>query len=126
MGLREKTRRCSAADGGIGANTIISLDLPLPPSTNRIWRSSRGKVHKSAEYVKWEKQAQALFMTQKRNLKKITGQFHATFIFNESMLRPNSDCNNRDKAALDFAVAMNLIEDDSIKYSNTWRIGPRG
>ncbi len=27
--------------------------LPIPVSANRIWRSNRGKIHLSAEYVAW-------------------------------------------------------------------------
>ena len=31
----------------------ISLTLPMPPSTNRIWRTSGQRVYRSAEYVQF-------------------------------------------------------------------------
>lgn len=96
--------------------TIISLDLPMPPSTNNIWRSNRGRVHRSGEYAIWEARARAAFLMQKRSINKICGQFDAVLVLNETKMRSNWDCNNRDKAVLDFAKAMDVIIDDSIKY----------
>ena len=93
----------------------IVLDLMMPISTNAIWRSNRGHVHKSAEYKTWIFGAQGLFLTQKHGLKKITGKFHATIILNESMMRSNRDLDNV-KCVMDFAKSMELIVDDSIKY----------
>ena len=93
----------------------IELDLPMPISTNAIWRSNRGHVHKSAKYKAWINEAQGLFLTQKRDLKKIPGRFHATIILNESMMRSNRDLDNI-KCVLDFAKSMEMIVDDSIKY----------
>lgn len=34
-----------------------TLTLALPPSTNSLWRSNRGKVHRSRRYVEWLKSA---------------------------------------------------------------------
>ena len=31
----------------------LCFDLPMPPSTNRIWRSVRGRVVKSKTYKNW-------------------------------------------------------------------------
>jgi crossover junction endodeoxyribonuclease RusA len=33
---------------------VIQITLPLPPSANRIWRSWRGVMVKSAEYRAWK------------------------------------------------------------------------
>jgi hypothetical protein len=33
------------------------IDLPLPPSVNRLWRSHRGRVHRAAPYLSWLKAA---------------------------------------------------------------------
>ena len=33
------------------------LDLPLPPSVNRLWRSNRGRVHRAPRYLSWLKAA---------------------------------------------------------------------
>ena len=31
----------------------IQLTLPVPPSSNRLWRNGNGRTFKSAEYVAW-------------------------------------------------------------------------
>ena len=99
----------------------IVLDLPLPISTNAIWRSDRGGVHKSAKYKAWIKSAGALYLTQKRRIKPILGRFHATIILNEQMMRSNQDLDNI-KCLMDIAKSFGLIVDDSIKYMRQFSV----
>lgn len=101
----------------------IEIDLPLPPSVNAIWRSVGGKVIKSKDYRKWTAAADSICMTQTgwRN-KKITGRYTVLLILNETMMRANSDGDNRLKAPLDYAKRIGLIVDDSIKYAREWHI----
>jgi crossover junction endodeoxyribonuclease RusA len=35
----------------------IHLDLPIPPSANKLWRRAGDRVHRSAEYMGWTKTA---------------------------------------------------------------------
>jgi hypothetical protein len=30
-----------------------AIELPLPPSTNRLWRAGRGRVYRSKRYMSW-------------------------------------------------------------------------
>ncbi len=96
----------------------ITLDMPIPPSTNRLWRSGRknGKtfVYQSSTYKLWITQADVLFLQQKKGpIKMLRGPFKMTL----HLLRPSNntrmDIDNRIKAALDYAVRLGLIEDDS-------------
>lgn len=103
--------------------TEIVLDLPKPPSVNSIWRSNRGRVHRSAKYVKWLKAADALLLTQSSwRGKVIPCRFHATLILNEGMMRVNADGDNLLKCPLDFCKRIGLIRDDSIKFARRWLI----
>lgn len=36
---------------------MISVNLEMPPSANRIWRRGKGNTHRSAEYVAWRSNA---------------------------------------------------------------------
>lgn len=38
-------------------STSVSVTLPYPPSVNRLWRSVRGRVIRSAEYEAWLNEA---------------------------------------------------------------------
>lgn len=101
----------------------IEIDLPIPISVNAIWRSNRGGVHRSEAYAKWQKEADALLLSQRgwRN-KKITGKFTALLLLNERMMNQSSDGDNFMKAPLDYAKRIGLIVDDSIKYARQWTI----
>lgn len=92
----------------------ILFDIPWPPSTNRLWRTSKGHTHKSAEYRKWIKAAQSEWYVQKVNqAKRIDGEFSATLILNPPDKR-RIDIDNRIKAVLDLAQSLNLIENDHL------------
>ncbi len=91
---------------------MITLDLPLPPSVNRLWRNGNGKTFRSKEYKLWISQADALFLQQKSRLPKmLCGRFTSILRLVPSSNRA-MDCDNRIKAALDFCVRVGLIEDD--------------
>jgi len=50
---------------------MSTIDLPLPPSVNRLWRSNRGRVHRAAPYVAWLKEAGWSLLRQRP--KRLTG-----------------------------------------------------
>lgn len=108
---------------------MIVLDLPMPPSVNRIWRANRAgpnKVSKSPEYKRWLAHADqvALSMGQLRGVKAITGPFEALIIFN----RQRGDLDNRHKGVLDWLQSRSVILDD--KYCERlvleWGEAPHG
>jgi hypothetical protein len=53
----------------------------------------------------WRRQADALFLVQKRGLGKITGPFECTLIISEG----RADLDNHAKQAIDFARDMQVI-----------------
>ena len=94
----------------------IQLDLPFPPSVNRLWRQTHGRVYLNPRYVKWKKHADAYLLMQMRNLpvKRITGNYSLTTL----LVKPDNkhrDLNNfSTKAIEDFLVSRKLIDDDSL------------
>ena len=58
----------------------IVLDLPTPISTNKIWRTGRGRTYRSKEYVAWCERADLTVMAAKQYRKrKINGPFDPDF-----------------------------------------------
>jgi crossover junction endodeoxyribonuclease RusA len=107
----------------------IMIDLPMPPSVNRIWRATRAgpnKVSLSPEYKAWKKHADglALSMCQFRGLKTIVGPFEAKIV----LQRQRGDIDNRSKGVLDWLQSRGVIADD--KYCERlvleWGEAPHG
>jgi crossover junction endodeoxyribonuclease RusA len=96
------------------------IDLPLPPSVNRLWRSNRGRVHRSAPYAAWLKEPGWELVAQRPP--------HLTGGVSVSVSAGRPDKGRRDldniatKAVLDLLVAHQVIADDSMvaKISATW------
>ena len=112
----------------MGLNGII-IDLPTPPSVNRIWRANRAgpnKVSKSREYVSWQKSADALALStgQFRGLKTIVGPFEAHII----VKRVPGDLDNRVKGVLDWLQSRAVIADDKFceRIVLEWGEAPTG
>lgn len=108
------------------ADVDIELDLPVPPTANHIWQSGRKGVFRTKQYKEWQRQADALTLSQRgwRN-KRIEGRFTALLVLNERMLNPASDGDNRMKVPLDYAKRLGLIVDDSVQYcrGGRWSLG---
>jgi Holliday junction resolvase RusA-like endonuclease len=86
----------------------IVLDLPLPPSVNRIWRSGRGRVYKSAAYRGWLAAADAQVLASGYPKQRIAGAFTAHIIVG----RCRGDIDNRAKALLDWLQSREVIRND--------------
>lgn len=91
----------------------IIIDLPMPPSVNRIWRANKAgkkRVSISPEYDAWKKQADLLAMSsgQFRGIQPIRGKFEARII----LKRVRGDLDNRAKGVLDWLQSRALIVDD--------------
>ena len=87
---------------------IHVIDLPRPPSVNRIWRNH----HRSAGYMAWIEQADALIMAHGglRGREMIRGHFTALIEIKPTSIR--CDLDNRIKAVLDYAQRIALISND--------------
>ena len=102
---------------------MISLRLPFPVSTNAIWRSNRGRVHKSKAYDKWIGAANMAFLTQKRELgKPIVGAFSMSIVLDDKK-RGKRDLDNCVKVVLDHVQRLGLIENDKLAEEISVRWG---
>src|SRR5258708_17709085 len=91
----------------------IVLDLPRPPSVNRIWRAQKAgkkRVSISPEYDAWKRQADKMIMATGafRGIKCIKGKFEVEIVIQ----RCRGDVDNRCKAVLDFLQSRGVVEDD--------------
>lgn len=111
----------------------IVLDLPAPPSVNRVWmRAKAGKRHvfSAPAYVKWKRASDNLIgsLAQLRGVKPLPGCFEATIILSEKHTR--IDLDNSAKSVLDYAVRACLVVDDGPKYMRRllleWGTAPHG
>jgi Holliday junction resolvase RusA-like endonuclease len=97
----------------------IVLDLPMPPSTNRIWRSGRGKVYRSAEYVRWAEQADMVVMAARAYPKrKIRGPFSIRIALSSKY---GGDGDNRIKAVLDWLESRDVVRNDRDCREGEWK-----
>lgn len=94
----------------------VVIDLPFPPSVNRIWRAQRNpigrQVRLSDEYQSWKRQADALALSRRacRASNKVAGPFEAEIKLNvEAGL---GDLDNRAKAVLDWLHSREITSDD--------------
>lgn len=90
---------------------MIRLELPLAPSTNRLWKVGRGgRMYKSPEYTVWLEEAGWMVREQTNN--QILGEY----IIHISASKPDKrkrDLDNLLKSTSDLLVRMKVIEDDS-------------
>lgn len=108
---------------------MITLDLPMPPSVNRIWRrKGGGGMYLAKEYQDWIKQADGFLLAQKRELKgsAIKGPFELRLTISDRDRR--GDLDNRLKTILDFCQRVNLISNDkhAEKITLQWGRAPEG
>jgi|KBSMisStandDraft_5_1062788.scaffolds.fasta_scaffold65100_1 crossover junction endodeoxyribonuclease RusA len=89
----------------------IIVDLPWPPSLNRIWRSKGKVVYRDPKYVRWIDQAGWLAKLGKHQ--QVRGEFSATIVLNPPNKR-KIDVDNRVKVLLDLAQRVGLVEDDCL------------
>ena len=91
------------------------IDLPYPPSVNRLWRRGAEGMFLSKEYVAWKKAADnlALATAVLRGRKRIDGAFEAHVVLARDQRGRNSDLDNHgSKAVLDWAQRVELIAND--------------
>jgi Holliday junction resolvase RusA-like endonuclease len=90
---------------------MITIDVPYPPSANRLWRSARGRVYKDPKYTEWLRQFGLQWLIQKPiGFQMMTGSYQAEMIF--APTRRSGDLDNRQKAMGDAAQLYGLVSDD--------------
>lgn len=91
-----------------------TLQLPYPPSANRLWRAVNGRNIKSREYRDWLDEAGWAIRQQKPPA--IKGHYRLTI----SAVRPDRrarDIGNLEKPISDCLVSAGVIEDDHLAKS---------
>lgn len=117
---------CPPDDPMIGG---VVIDLPVPPSVNRIWRANRAgpnKVSLSPEYKQWKDHADRVAMStaQFRGLKTIRGKFEVKIVIQ----RQRGDLDNRAKGILDWLQSRAVVVDDKFceRLVMEWGEAPMG
>ncbi len=91
---------------------VVQLDLPLPVSANRIWRTTKtGRTYLNPEYKDWRKAALTILWAQKPagGFPYFSGAFDAQITV---ALKMRGDIDNRIKPLLDFLASAGIIEND--------------
>lgn len=98
---------------------VVTLDLPLPPSANAIWRTTKsGRTYLNPKYRDWRKAATTSLWTQKPagGFPKFEGAFEVQIVVALKMV---GDIDNRVKPALDFLASANIIANDKHAHRAT-------
>jgi crossover junction endodeoxyribonuclease RusA len=95
----------------------VVLDLPYPPSVNKIWKHSAAlsaqRVYLAPSYILWKTHADALLMSKRGwSTKKIAGPFSIDIDLCPTTKYPRGDLDNRIKAVLDFLQRATVIRND--------------
>jgi crossover junction endodeoxyribonuclease RusA len=96
----------------------IVLDLPMPPSTNQLWRNGRGHTYKSKKYQQWLAETDVSIMAAKQYpRRKIQGPFEFELLLSTEH---RGDGDNRIKAALDWLQSRDVVRNDSDCRRGSW------
>lgn len=92
--------------------------MPIPPSVNKIWRSNRGRVHRSANYDIWVAQADAVAIEAGLLRTDVIGQRVqiAITVARGKGWRRGRDLDNLIKPILDWSVRYGLLVDDDWEH----------
>ena len=83
------------------------IDLPTPPSTNHLYRRSRGNVYKTAKYREWEVAASLVIQLER------PGSFDVPVSLEiRVQYAPRRDLDNYLKPICDILVKNGVIEND--------------
>lgn len=91
---------------------VVQLDLPLPPTANVIWRTTRtGRTYLNPKYTAWRKAALVSMWTQKPagGFPFFDGAFEAHIAV---ALKMQGDIDNRVKPLFGFLATANIIAND--------------
>lgn len=101
----------------------IILHLPWPPSINSANKFGSKGYYPSEEKRTFFREAEKLYLMQKRAIGFVRGKFTYHLTLNREMRGPLDDGDNRGKYALDFAQKMGLIENDKFAEGGSWSWG---
>lgn len=94
---------------------IQVVEIPLPPSANRMYRKHQGRMRPSAEYLAWVSTL-GWWLKFQRTKEQPTPCRVSILIIGGKGWRENNDIDNRLKPALDGLVKNGIIKDDASRY----------
>lgn len=100
------------------------LDLPFPVSVNAVWRHNAQRTYRSPRYTKWLKEANILWLAQKRGIQNIHGEYHLE-IFLSPPDKRQRDLGNMEKILSDFAQKAGVIDNDHLCRKLTIQYGSK-
>lgn len=89
---------------------MITLHLSYPPSANRIWRKSKGRIYRAPNYVNWLEREGWNILQQRQ------GEIDGPYLLQMSVVRPDKrkrDLDNLIKPVSDLLKSVGVIADDS-------------
>jgi Holliday junction resolvase RusA-like endonuclease len=92
------------------ARTVITV--ALPPSANRLWRYSRGRVHRSGEYTSWLKSAG--WEAKAQRPASLPGWVRVKIRAALPEKGRTVDLDNHIKPALDLLETLDIVDDDRL------------
>ena len=92
---------------------MLKIDIPFPPSVNRLWRTSvNGGMYCSSKYTAWRSEALWAIVGQTRG-KTFVGPYKLTLLARKPDKR-HRDLDNLLKAASDALVGAKAIQSDHL------------
>lgn len=92
----------------------VVIELPMPPTTNNLFASTKGTRYRTSEYNDWIREAGTRLARQKPP--QTRGRVSLTIEVAEPKTARQQDLGNREKATTDLLVRHLLIEGDDQRY----------
>lgn len=110
-----------------GVQAIISLRLPLPPSTNNLFANKKNGKGRFAtqRYKDWQQAAFIALQKHRASLNHAPMRVHGRYCMNLEFFFPDGrirDGTNYIKPAEDFCVKHGLVDDDHLCKRGTWEV----
>jgi Holliday junction resolvase RusA-like endonuclease len=101
----------------------ITLDLPFPPSTNRLYGKGANAVYRTPIYEQWIKLCDAWILFKRQYPKtRIDGPFAIEILLSDGQ---RGDGDNRIKAVLDYLQSREIIKNDKDCRKGSWAWVPQ-
>lgn len=92
----------------------VTVDLPMPPTTNNLFASDGKRRFRSEKYEAWIKHAGLVLLNAR--LPQVAGKVTVLIEVEEPKTRRRQDVCNREKATTDLLVSHGIIEGDDQRF----------
>ena len=101
----------------------FSIQLPTPPSTNRIWRMAKGRMIKSKEYRQWLKSCHAYVWFKHQDHDMIKVPYRLDVIYTPPN-KVRQDLDNICKGISDLLELAEVVENDKLCHQIYLELAP--